>query len=447
MDINFNLPSEVDEILRLLNQSRHEAYIVGGCVRDKVLGRTPHDYDICTSAKPDEVMKIFEYFRVIETGLQHGTVTIMINNQPYEITTYRIDGEYLDNRRPDSVEFTANLEDDLSRRDFTINAMAYSHKDGLIDPFNGMYDIREKVIRCVGNPNQRFNEDALRILRAMRFAVQLDFKIARSTFESMQELKDNIKHVSSERINAELMKMLESGKKLLEPFAVCRDIISVFIPESIPCFDFKQNNPYHLYDVYSHILHAVDNYAGDDMKVKLALLLHDIGKPSCYSEDENGGHFIGHGIVSSDIANVILRRLRFDSETIKDVTELVLYHDSTIEPTTKTIKRWLNKIGEEQFRRLLDIRTADMIAHSNIGLDVRLDKQRQLRELLDEIISEEQCFTIKDLQVNGKDLMGIGYKQGRQMGAALQGLLDCVIVNEIENDKEKLLELAKGWIE
>jgi tRNA nucleotidyltransferase (CCA-adding enzyme) len=445
VNINFNLPTEVEEILHLLNKNGYEAYIVGGCVRDKILGRTPHDYDICTSAKPHEVIEVFRYFRVIETGLQHGTVTVMINNQSYEITTFRIDGEYSDNRRPDKVEFTTNIKDDLSRRDFTINAMAYSHKDGLIDPFHGLYDIREKVIRCVGNPNQRFNEDALRILRAMRFAVQLDFKIALSTFESMQGLKDNIKHVSSERISAELMKMLESGKKLLESFTVCRDIISVFIPEFIPCFNFKQNNPYHLYDVYSHILHAVDNYAGNDMKIKLALLLHDIGKPSCYSEDENGGHFIGHGIVSSDMTNTILKRLRFDNETIKDVTELVLYHDSTIEHTPKTIKRWLNKIGEEQFRRLLEIRLADILAHSSINRKERFKKQIELAEMLNKIVLENECFTIKDLQVNGNDLMYVGYKQGRQIGAALQGLLDCVIANEIENDKEKLLELAKGW--
>lgn len=446
MNIKFNLPLEVEEILKLLNKNRYEAYIVGGCVRDKILGRTPHDYDICTSAKPDEVIKVFEYFRVIETGLKHGTVTVMINNEPYEITTYRIDGKYSDNRRPDSVDFTLNLEDDLSRRDFTINAMAYSPEKGLIDPFHGMYDIQNKVIRCVGTPDYRFQEDALRILRAMRFSIQLDFKIARTTFEAMTNNKKLISNVSYERINAELMKMLESRKPILEHFYGYRDIIAEFIPEFVPCFDFKQNNPYHLYDVYNHILHAVDNYTGDDMKIKLSLLLHDIGKPNCYSEDENGGHFIGHGIVSSDKTKEILKRLKFDNDTIKSVTELVLYHDSTIEPTNKIVKRWLNKIGEEQFRRLIEIKMADIVAHSNIGLDLRLEKHKQLCEILESVLLEEQCFSMKDLKVNGKDLLNIGYKEGRQLGAALQGLLDCVIANEVENDKEKLLVLAKGWI-
>jgi tRNA nucleotidyltransferase (CCA-adding enzyme) len=240
--------------------------------------------------------------------------------------------------------------------------------------------------------------------------------------------------------------MLSAKKPVLNHFNRCRDIIAEFIPEFIPCFDFNQNNQYHEFDVYNHILHAVDNYTEDDIIVKLSLLFHDIGKPDCYSEDENGGHFIGHGMVSSDMVNEILKRLRFDNETVKSVTELVLYHDSTIEPTDKTIKRWLNKIGEKQFRRLLEIRTADMLAHSSINRESRLDKQKQLYELLDVIVAEEQCFTLKDLAVRGKDLMDIGYKQGRQIGAALQGLLDCVLENEVENDKEKLLQLAKGWI-
>lgn len=446
MNIRIDLPKEVEDILRILNDNGYEAYIVGGCVRDKILGRTPHDWDICTSSSPEEVIKVFEGFRVIETGLKHGTVTVMLNNEPFEITTYRIDGKYSDNRRPDSVDYTLNLEDDLSRRDFTINAMAYNSENGLIDPFHGLYDIENKSIRCVGTPTFRFQEDALRILRAMRFSIQLNFKISNSTFEAMIANKNLLTNVSNERINTEFMKMLESHKPILEHFQGCRDIISEFIPEFISCFDFNQNNPYHMYDVYVHILHSVDNYTGDDMKVKLALLFHDIGKPSCYSEDHNGGHFIGHGIVSSDMANEILRRLKFDNDTIKSVIDLVLYHDSTIEPNYKTVKRWLNKIGELQFRRLLEVRTADMKAHSNINIENRLEKQKQLHELLESIISEEQCFSMKDLKVNGRDLIKLGYKEGRQVGAALQVLLDCVIANEIENDKEKLLELAKRWV-
>lgn len=444
--MNICLPKEVEEILNLLNKNGYEAYIVGGCVRDSILNRSPHDWDICTSAKPTEIIDLFKDYRVIETGLQHGTVTVMINHIPFEITTYRIDGVYSDNRKPDSVEFTTDIKEDLSRRDFTINAMAYNPEKGLIDPFNGMYDIDMKLVRCVGDAEQRFQEDALRILRAMRFSIQLGFRIVDKTYYPMIENKSLINNVSAERINAELVKMLSANKAVLNYFNRCRDIIGEFIPEFIPCFDFSQNNKYHEFDVYNHILHAVDSYTGDDIIVKLSLIFHDIGKPDCYSEDENGGHFIGHGMVSSDKVNEILKRLRFDNETVKSVTELVLYHDSTIEPTNKTIKRWLNKIGEKQFRRLLEIRTADMLAHSSVNRESRLDKQKQLYELLDVIVAEEQCFNLKDLAVGGKDLMDIGYKQGKQLGAALQGLLDCVLENEVENEKEKLLQLAKGWI-
>lgn len=446
VNIKFDLPEEVKEILKLLNNNEYEAYIVGGCVRDKILGLCPHDYDICTSAKPSEVMEIFKNFRVIETGLQHGTVTIMINHQPYEITTFRIDGKYSDNRRPDNVDFTLNLEDDLSRRDFTVNAMAYHPEMGLIDPFHGIFDIQNKIIRCVGTPACRFQEDALRILRAMRFSIQLEFKIDELTFDAMLENKSLISDVSKERINAELLKMLEANKSISEHFYRCKEIISEFIPEFNSCFDFKQNNPFHIYDVYHHILHAVDSYSGNDMKIKLSLLFHDIGKPACYSEDENGGHFYKHGIISSDKANEILKRLRFDNDTINSVTELILYHDAVIKDNHKTIKRWLNKIGEEQFKRLLEIRTADILAQSDLDRETRLEKQHRLFGLLEEILSEEQCFTIKDLDVNGSDLINAGYKEGRQLGAVLQRLLDCVIANEAENNKKALLRLAKEWI-
>lgn len=446
VNIKFDLPEEVNEILKLLNSNGYEAYIVGGCVRDKLLGLCPHDYDICTSAKPSEVMEIFKTFRVIETGLQHGTVTIMIDHQPYEITTFRIDGKYSDNRRPDNVDFALNLENDLSRRDFTINAMAYQPEMGLIDPFHGIFDIQNKIIRCVGTPACRFQEDALRILRAMRFSIQLEFNIDELTFDAMLGNKSLIADVSKERINAELLKMLEANKSISEHFYRCKEVISAFIPEFIPCFDFKQNNPFHIYDVYHHILHAVDSYSGNDLKIKLSLLFHDIGKPACYSEDENGGHFYKHGIISSDKANEILKRLRFDNDTINSVSELILYHDAVIEDNHKTIKRWLNKIGEEQFKRLLEIRTADILAQSDLDRETRLEKQNRLFRLLEEILSEEQCFTIKDLDINGRDLINAGYKEGRQLGAALQRLLDCVIANEAENDKEALLRLAKEWI-
>jgi len=444
MDIDF--PIGVREILNILNNNGYEAFVVGGCVRDRMLNKYPHDWDICTSAKPFEVIDCFKGYRVIEIGLRHGTVTVLASHIPYEITTYRIDGDYSDNRRPDSVEFTSDIKEDLSRRDFTINAMAYNPEDGLIDPFNGIQDIEAKLIRCVGNANHRFQEDALRILRAIRFSVKLGFEIGNETYAAMLENKSRMRNVSVERINAELSKTLVADKPVLECFNRCRDIIAEFIPEFIPCFDFDQNNPYHDSDVYNHILRAVDSYHGNDLIVKLSLLFHDIGKPDCYSEDEHGGHFIGHGIVSSKKANEILKRLRFDNETIKSVTELVLYHDSIIAPNNKTIKRWLNKIGEVQLGRLIDIRTSDILAQADIDRSDRIENQNELWKLFDVIIKEEQCFSLKDLSVDGNDLIKIGYKQGAELGSALQRLLSSVIANEIENNKEDLLVLAGKWV-
>ena len=445
--MNIDLPIGVKEILNTLSSNKYEAFVVGGCVRDSILNKNPHDWDICTSVKPPEIIDSFNGYRVIETGLQHGTVTVVVAHIPYEITTYRIDGDYSDNRRPDSVKFTNDIKEDLSRRDFTINAMAYSPEDGLVDPFNGIQDIEAKLIKCVGNANHRFQEDALRILRAIRFSIQLGFKIDNETYVAMLENKSRIRNVSAERINAELSKMLVADKPVLECFYKCRDIIAGFIPEFIPCFDFNQNNPYHDFDVYNHILRAVDSYHGDDLVVKLSLLFHDIGKPDCYSEDEHGGHFIGHGVVSSKKANQILKRLRFDNETTRLVTELVLYHDSIIAPNNKIVKRWLNKIGEVQLGRLIDIITADILAQADIDRSDRLKNQNELWKLLDVIIKEEQCFSLKDLSINGNDLMKIGYKQGTQLGSALQKLLNSVITNEIENSKEELLRLAIEWIQ
>lgn len=443
--MNIVLPLEVNEILDRLSNSGYAAYVVGGCVRDSILGLVPHDWDICTSAKPDEMMRVFKDYKIIETGLQHGTITVMLNHIPFEITTYRIDGEYSDNRRPDSVEFTTSLYEDLSRRDFTINAMAYNPKVGLVDPFQGLVSLNFRIISCVGDPNQRFNEDALRILRAIRFSIQLEFMIDDSTLEAMMQNRQLINNISAERINAELMKMLGCNKSIIDNFHVCRHIIAEFIPELAPCFDFEQNNPYHDYDVYGHTLHAVDSYNGNDVIIKLSLLLHDIGKPSSYTESSNDGkgHFIGHGVVSSSMANDILRRLKFDNETIRTVTELILYHDVSIEPTNRSIKKWLNRIGEVQLRRLIEIRIADILAQSKRDLENRLAKQDRLKELLDTVINEQQCFMIKDLAVNGDDLINIGFKPGVRLGMVLQELLDAVIVNEVMNDKDKLLQLAR----
>ena len=295
------LPKSVELILSKLNNCGYEAYIVGGCVRDSIIGTTPHDWDICTSALPEQVMEVFEGYKIIPTGLKHGTVTIIIDDAQYEVTTYRIDGKYEDNRHPKEVSFTSDLKEDLSRRDFTINAMAYNPSIGLVDYFGGKKDIRKKLIKCVGNPDERFNEDALRIMRTLRFASTYGFVITEETSSAVHCNVALLNNIAKERINTELCKLL-CGEGVLEILLNYNDVISTIIPELKPCIGFNQNNRYHQYTVYDHIAHAVSNYTGEDMVVKVALLLHDIGKPTCYTEDENGGHFHGHGVPSSEIA-------------------------------------------------------------------------------------------------------------------------------------------------
>lgn len=446
MEIKINIPTDVNKIIHTLQNHGYSAYVVGGCVRDSILYRTPKDWDICTSATPEQVMEVFKDKHIIPTGLQHGTVTIMLNGTGYEVTTYRIDGKYSDNRRPDSVEFTDNLVEDLKRRDFTINAMAYNNKDGLIDPFNGFDDLENKLIRCVGSAKDRFSEDALRILRAIRFACQLDFVVSVSTKKEIHKQCESLKNISIERISSEFGKIISSHRCGIN-LVLFRDVLSIFIPELNFIIGFEQNNPYHIYNVFLHTIYALENCKSDDLIVRLAVFFHDFGKPHSYQDDEDGiRHFKGHGKVSAEITDAIMKRLKFDNETRNNVVELVYYHDATFEVGKKYIKRWLNKIGELQFRRLLEVRKADIKAQNPAYEEKRIEKVNNIEKLLEEILQEKECFSLKDLAVNGKDLMGIGYKSGRQLGAALQGLLDCVIGEEVNNNKEELLKLAKGWL-
>lgn len=446
MEIKINIPSDANEIIHTLQNHGHSAYVVGGCVRDSILGRIPHDWDICTSATPNEMLEIFKDKRVIETGLQHGTITVVVNGEPYEVTTYRIDGAYSDNRRPDSVTFTDNLVEDLRRRDFTINAMAYNDTEGLIDPFNGLEDIKWQKIQCVGSVKDRFSEDALRILRAIRFASQLDFTIMPSTDWEIHQQYKNLENISIERINSEFCKIASSDSFCVQ-LLLYKDVFSLFIPELKDMIDFPQNNPYHDYDVFGHTIHAIEHCESKDLTIRLAVFFHDFGKPHSYQDGEDGiRHFKGHGKVSAEITDNIMKRLRFDNETRNNVVELVYYHDATFEVGKKYVKRWLNKIGEEQFRRLLEVRKADILGQKPNFEQSRIDKVDTIGQILEEILQEDECFSLKDLAVNGKDLMDIGYKSGRQLGVALQGLLDCVIGEEVNNNREKLLELAKGWL-
>ena len=448
MGIKINIPADANELIHTLQNNGHSAYIVGGCVRDSILGRIPHDYDICTSATPSEMLEIFKDKKIIETGLQHGTVTVVVNGEPYEITTYRIDGIYSDNRRPDTVTFTDKLVEDLRRRDFTINAMAYNDKEGLIDPFNGMEDIKYKKISCVGCAEDRFGEDALRILRAIRFAAQLEFTIMPGTDREIHKQYKNLKNISIERINSEFCKIASSDDFCVE-LLLYKDVFSLFISELKDMFDFPQNNPWHIWDVFGHTIHAVEYCDSDDLVVRLAVFFHDFGKPHSYQDGEDGiRHFKGHGKVSADMTDSIMKRLRFDNETRNNVVELVYYHDATFEVGKKYVKRWLNKIGEKQFRRLLQVKKADNKAQNLELSSDRIEELEEIELLIDKVLQEDECFSLKDLAVNGKDLMGVGYKAGKELGNTLNKLLQLVIDGDCPNEKEKLLQEAGSlWME
>lgn len=446
MKFHIEVPAQVQFIIQKLEKCGYEAYMVGGCVRDNILGRIPHDYDICTSATPDEIIAAFPAQEIIPTGLQHGTVTILINREPYEVTTYRIDGKYTDNRRPDSVEFTNSLTEDLRRRDFTINAMAYNSTNGLVDPFGGIKDIENSAIRCVGSAHNRINEDALRILRAIRLAAQLDFGIAEETDEEIHKSFGLLENISIERVTSEFIKIVSSDSFYIK-LMLYNDVFSLFIPELKYMIGFKQYNLYHSYDVFEHTVHALENCESQDMIVRLAVFFHDFGKPHSYQDDEDGiRHFKGHGRVSADMTDIIMRKLRFDNNTREKVVELVYYHDASFAKGKKYVKRWLNKIGEIQFRRLLAVRRADIMGQSNKYEQERLNELLLIESLIDDVITDQDCFTVKDLSVGGKDLISIGYRSGCQIGKTLKQLLELVINEEVENKNDELLELAKRWL-
>ena len=354
------IPNDVKVILNKLNKSGYEAYVVGGCVRDSLIGKKPKDWDICTNAKPEETMEVFKGFHIIPTGLQHGTITVMLNGEGYEITTQRVDGDYSDGRHPDAVSFTSSLAEDLARRDFTFNAMAYSEEEGIVDLYGGVEDLKYKRLKCVGNPIERFNEDALRIMRAIRFSSVLGTKIEENTHNAMVELYKNLDKIAKERINVEFSKML-CGKTPMFLLSEYHFIFSYIIPEIKPMIGFKQNNPYHWLDVWNHSLHVLFEVKEKDLPLRLAALFHDIGKPSCYVEGEDGvGHFYGHADKSVEITEGVLKRLKYSNEIIDEVLTLVKYHDVQISLSNKFIRRMLNKMPKETFEKLLVLKKADI---------------------------------------------------------------------------------------
>ncbi len=438
MNFKVNIPSNANKLINLLQQKGYSAYVVGGCVRDSLLGRNPNDWDICTSATPTDMMDVFKDFQIIETGLQHGTITVVVGTDTYEVTTFRIDGEYSDNRRPNNVAFTNKLEEDLSRRDFTINAIAYNDEEGFIDPFNGVADLEKKVIRCVGDPLARFDEDALRVLRALRFACQLGFTIDFATSYALFIKSPLLENISKERINAELCKMIVTAYfpniMLIYP---C--VLGQFIPEiyDLTCFD--QKNPAHQYDVFTHISRSLQADESTDLITRLAIFFHDFGKPMCYQEDSSGiRHYDGHGKIGAEIVDSIMTVLKFDNKTRHAVTELVYYHDSILEVDSTNIKRWLNKLSIEQFKRLLTIRRADIRGSRQDYDSGRLEKVDQIEKQLDAILMNGECFSLKELAINGNDLITLGCPAGKELGDILNNLLQQVISGKLKNTKEIL---------
>lgn len=444
--IRIQVPEKAGHIIETIIKAGFEAYAVGGCVRDSILGREPQDWDITTSARPEQVKALFP--RTVDTGLKHGTVTVLQGGEGFEVTTYRIDGAYEDNRHPKEVIFTPSLEEDLKRRDLTINAMAYNDRTGLVDIYGGMEDIRRKLIRCVGDPRERFGEDALRILRAIRFSAQLGYTIDEETEAAVRELAPSLKNISAERIQAELVKLMTSPHPDYLREAYACGVTKVFLPEFDRAMETGQNHPHHCCSVGEHTLHSLLEIKPDKV-LRLAMLFHDIGKPAVMTTDSAGiTHFHGHAKVSADMAGQIMRRLRFDNDTCVKVCRLVLYHDygNGVEPDLRIVRRAVNKIGEEAFPGLFSVKRADILAQSGYRRQEKLEQLKRWQELYREMQEKRQCVSLKTLAVTGSDLIGLGMKPGRELGDTLQRLLDQVLEDPACNTKEYLLEQAAKMI-
>ena len=461
-----------DPVLQRLEEAGYEAWLVGGCVREILLPdsggmsggavggseggggseETATDLDVTTSAAPEEVIRIFEDFHVIETGIKHGTVTVMVPSEsvsggayPVEVTTFRTESGYSDGRHPDEVRFVTSLEEDLRRRDFTVNAMAMDRRGHIADPFGGQEDLEKGILRAVGDPRLRFQEDALRILRALRFASVLDFQIEEATEIALFENRNLLRAISAERVFVELKKLVcgKAAGKVLRGYA---DIPGAVIPELSAMKGFQQNNPYHRYDVLEHCIRAMEEIRTtpeNRVYMKLAALFHDVGKPGTYSEDENGiGHFYGHPGEGAKIMERILRRLKSDRFTMERITTLVRYHDLVFQEDPKLLKRWMNRYSPEILQEILEIKRADNIATGNVS-DELLEKFARIELMIREILAGKDCFTIRDLAVNGRDLIACGLQRGPSMGRILQYLLDEVIDGNLPNEKNALLEAAR----
>lgn len=441
--MRIQLPEKAKYIIDTITAAGYEAYIVGGCVRDAILGRTPEDWDITTSATPQQVKALFR--RTIDTGIQHGTVTVMLEKEGFEVTTYRIDGKYEDSRHPKEVIFTPNLVEDLKRRDFTINAMAYNEEAGLIDIFGGIQDIERRMIRCVGEARERFSEDALRIMRAVRFSAQLGYSIEEQTREAIKELAPNLKHISAERIQVELVKLLISPHPDYLKLAYETGVTKVILPEFDQMMETPQNHPHHMYNVGEHTLRSLGDVEPDKC-LRLGMLFHDIGKPETVTVDEEGiTHFHGHPAVGETMTKGILRRLKFDNDTIYTVSKLVRFHDygNGVEPDMRIVRRAVHKIGEDIFPLLFPVKYADTMAQSEYLRQEKLENLEKWEALYNEIVQQSQCVSLKTMAVTGSDLIAEGMKPGKEIGEMLNALLELVLENPENNTKEFLLAETK----
>lgn len=435
------LPEKVNFIINRLKENGYEAYAVGGCVRDSVLGRIPDDWDITTSATPNETKALFP--RTFDTGIEHGTITVLVEKESFEVTTYRVDGEYEDSRHPKEVVFTRSLREDLLRRDFTVNAMAYNEEEGLVDIFGGMKDLEQKTIRCVGNAQERFGEDALRILRAVRFAAQLGFEIEPDTMEGIRKLAPTLANISAERIQVELIKMLVSPNPGLLKLAYELGITKIILSEFDEMMHTEQETPHHMYSVGVHTLKAIEQVRADKV-LRLTMLLHDVAKPQMKTVDASGvAHFKMHDIKGAETAKKILKRLKFDNDTLGKVTKLIQYHDYRMPAQPKNVRKAICKIGEELFPHYLEVRKADTMAQSDYMREEKLQNIAGIEQCYQEILAKKECVSLKTLAITGSDLIADGMQPGKQIGAVLQALLEFVLECPEYNTKEALLRRAR----
>ncbi|MBR3893864.1 MAG: HD domain-containing protein [Clostridia bacterium] len=438
------MPCAVAKAIARLESAGFEAFAVGGCVRDSMLGRTPNDWDITTSARPEQTAALFSDCRTVETGIKHGTLTVIMDGMPLEITTFRNDGEYADNRHPVKVTFSTRVEDDLSRRDFTVNAMAYRDGRGLVDLFDGIGDLTRRRIACVGDPETRFREDGLRILRAIRFASVLDFEIAPETTDAIHACRALLQNIAAERIREEFCKLI-CGVGAVRILREYHDVIAEFIPELEACVGFAQNTKYHHLDVFAHSLAALSYCKTDDLVTRLSILLHDVGKPLTYTEDENGGHFSGHAAAGVELTERILRRLRFDNATQSAVTVLVERHDIPIVAEERAVKRLMRRMSEENILRLMEIKRCDRLAHAP-EYSVPPPELERIPVMVRELLAADACLSLKTLRIKGDDLIALGVPAGKEIGRLLTELLDAVIEGDLENERDTLLQEAKKRI-